>query len=266
MVDAAPRSVSVHWDLENVAVPRGASTIQVVHRIREAVMGEMGEIQAFYAYLDVAKAPARLRQELAMAGLDLIDCSSTCGKPGQVDLRIIARALRSPPAEGVVIISGDSDFAYVISQLRSARRRTALVYDANNTAAVSTALLEVAHVTLAVSFSGEPPAAAAAAADSSNDPEEIAAEYLVLPATSSAPVVPERVQRQHFLDALGRSPEAEPGGWRAGPNVGELFRRLSQGDKHVFRAAKKALLDAGRVERHPDGRDLMRVTPPPAAA
>ena len=29
-------------------MPRGASPIQVVHRIREAVMDKMGEIQAFY--------------------------------------------------------------------------------------------------------------------------------------------------------------------------------------------------------------------------
>jgi len=284
MVDSSlPRSVSLHWDIENVAVPCGASTIQVVNRIRDAVIAEMGEIQAFYAYLDVAKASRQLRQELAMAGLDLIDCSSASGKPGQVDLRIIARALRTSPSEGVVIVSGDSDFAYVISQLRSARRRTALVYDANNTASVSTALLEVANVTLAVPLSGEPEAASPTVAEASTSaaaeltvdgtPSEGAASdgassSVVLPATALKPVQPAAVvagpspdfARRQLLDAIARSPEAESGGWRTGPTVGELFRRLSNGDNNAFRAAKKALVESGHVQRHPSGRDLIRVT------
>ena len=228
-----------------------------------------------------------------MAGLDLIDCSSASGKPGQVDLRIIARALRTSPTEGVVIISGDSDFAYVLSQLRSARRRTALVYDANNTAAVSTALLEVALFTIGVPFAGE--AAGADAPEAAADAEE-AFDYLELPATSSAPVSPSgagplleddpaaqmallgvppestpaapaaapplELSQRHLLEAIARSPEAAPdGGWRMGPSVGEIYRRLSNRDNAAYRAAKKALIQSGRVELDPAGRDLVRLVP-----
>ena len=55
-------SVRVHWDVENCCVPRGASVIQVCGRIRDCVIGNMGCINAFYVYLDVGKAPAKLRQ------------------------------------------------------------------------------------------------------------------------------------------------------------------------------------------------------------
>ena len=239
------RCVSVHWDLENMAVPRGASVIQVCNRIRDAVMGTMGEINAFYAYLDVGSAPRKLRQELAMAGLDLIDCSSASGKPGQVDLRIVARALRSSPAEGVAIVSGDADYAYVLSSLRSARRLTALVYNSNNASAVSTMLLEVAHLTLPIPFEGEP--------ENGAGNEEAGA--CATPSTASSA---SQTPQDQLVAALQHAPEAEDGGWKTGPTVGALFRKLCNGDNQTFRDTKRALVSDGRVELH-DGRDLLRL-------
>ena len=246
-------SVSVHWDVENCCVPRGASVIQVCGRIRDCVIGNMGCINAFYVYLDVGKAPAKLRHELAMAGADLIDCSTTQGKPGQVDLRIIARVLRTSPHEGVVIVSGDSDMAYTISQLRSAGRQTALMYDSNNTGSVSTQLLEVPNVTLPVAFDGNEPVPATA-----TEAGEATVPATATAGSSRANVALTTTQR-HFLDAIERSPEADAGGWKSGPCIGELFARLYRRDNAAFRTAKKALVEAKLVEKHASGRDVLRV-------
>ena len=231
-----------------MAIPNGARTIQVVGRIRDAVIAQMGTISAFYVYLDVFKTAAPLRDELRMAGCDIIDCSATAnGKPGQVDLCIVARTLRTPAAEAVCIVTGDGDFAYVLSQLRLAQRITGLVYDANNTVSVSTALLEVANVTLPIALAGVV-----------DRPENSEAQN-VLPqgeesavATDEPVLVPEAEltsNERHFIDAVHRSPDAENGGWKAGPCVGVLFRQLSQTNNAAFRAAKSSLLARGRLER-----------------
>jgi hypothetical protein len=240
----------VHWDLENMPVPRGASAIQVCNQLRDAVLARLGRVRALYGYVDVAKAPPALRQELAMAGVDVIDCSTTQGKPGQVDLRIVARALTTSPSDATAIVTGDADFAYVLSQLRAAGRNTALVYDSTRMSVVSTALLDVANVAIGVSFSKEAfTDTEAAACDDAGGSQETQA------------LRPPSGNEELFIEALRRSPEAEADGWKLGTNVGELFGKLTGGQpgKSAFKETKARLVSARRIEVN-TAKDTLRVT------
>ena len=86
-------SVVLHWDVENQQVPAGSSVASVCNRIRAVLLERFDCISGLYAYMDVTREKDKIRTQLAMMGYDIIDCSSASGKTGQVDLRIIARAL-----------------------------------------------------------------------------------------------------------------------------------------------------------------------------
>ena len=126
-------SAIVHWDLENVPIPSGISAASVVGRLREALHTQVRVITDMFVYADAGKVPVQVRNELSSLGFDCIDCSHAAGKTGQVDIRIVARALK-PGLSGeqrpsTVLVTGDGDFAYTLSTLRNAGVGTILVYN-----------------------------------------------------------------------------------------------------------------------------------------
>lgn len=234
--------VVVHWDIENLSVPRGSSTIQTCYRIRQAIKNALPGhcIQDLFVYADVAKMAPQQRQDLRMAGSDVIDTSTVQGKRGQVDLAIMARALKSK--EGVIICSGDSDFAYTMAHIRHSGRLTGVLYNVDNMGSVSTALLEVAEHAIGVSLTGVN--------------YEDALAVLDLEPSSEPPTVLEAA----FLEAMRRAP-ALADGWAQGPAVGVLFRTLApSADKGSFKRTKAALVAQGRLTTHATA-DSMRLAP-----
>lgn len=246
----------LHWDLENMQVPKEASTIQVAFRIRDAIKARLPHaiLRDFFVYADAGQLDAQRKQDLRLAGCDLIDCSSVHGKPGQVDLRIMARALKS--SEGVLLITGDSDFAYTVSCIRTSGRPTAVVYNSDHAASVSTALLQVADHSIGVSFTGQSAplvddvlSLPATSGDAVETACFTAAGFTGTPAGSSS----RELTRGEvaLLDAIRRAPEVLHDGWKGGPTVGGLFAALSSEGNSGYRRAKTALMGAEKIVIHP---------------
>ena len=137
----------------------------------------------------------------------MFDCSSASGKTGQVDLRIIARALSpavpNAPKQVVCLISGDGDFAYAMSTLRNTRTQTVLIYNSDTRSIVNTNLIEATDVAIGLPFSGD----ASEAADSNDDA-----------VASSAPSGASTLQHPSNLDellieAVVRSPSVDDEDW-----------------------------------------------------
>ena len=165
MRDTKPQSMAgavLHWDYENAPVPRGASVLYVLGEMRKAIHDRFGVLLDAYVYADTQKVTPSRRQELAMCGLDIIDCSREAGKANTVDFRIIARSMaelaRPIPAgakrSAVVVVTGDGDYAYTLSKLGNLEVDTMLVFDDDRPEIVHVNMLQVAKYTVAISFGG----------------------------------------------------------------------------------------------------------------
>jgi hypothetical protein len=227
-----------------------------------------------FVYCDVSKLPAPTRTQLSMLGFDIVDCSNLAGKPGQVDLRIIARALKPSGPYGVdrpavVIISGDGDFAYCVSCLRNAAVPTMILYNSDNTSSVHTVLLEVAEYANGVSFAGR----------TSEDPESLDEQSSAKAATDDVGGVHQSLNENteksvasrqiSLLESIERSSELD-GGWKLASEVGSLFKILQpNGGNKFFKLTKYHLLQSGIIECTKDAsdRDKIRLVPksPPEA-
>ena len=252
-----PKHAVIHWDIENIGVPKGASVIETAKRIGYAVREALNvSIKGYFAYLDTHKTSAVVLDGLGKAGVDCIDCSAN-GKRGQADYRIIARALTSDSDAAVVIVSGDGDMAHLLSVLEQHGQATAIVYDKNNRQSVSTALLEATRCAIPVEISGEKspaPSAPGSSASSSGGakPAMPLSELHTLFADC------DDAQRALLL-AIQRAPEARDGGWKAGEVVGNLFTKIRGPRTNAFKPAKIALRQKMLVAVHEHG-DFLRLT------
>jgi hypothetical protein len=293
-------NVVVHWDVENVAVPHGASVIQTCKLLRGAIKEALHcKILDLYVYADVATMSPKMRQDMRLAGADVIDVSSVQGKSGQVDLAILARALKS--TEGVCIVTGDADYAYTLSVISNSGRLTAIVYNKDNLSSVSTSLLEVADYAIGVALNGSAEEADYAIGvalngsveDEDKDPPppapgdkaELMNTWLAQkksatpigstgasetgdnvshPTTTPPAAAPQRLTyaQRGFLDAVRRAPEV-CSGWKGGPTVGTLFHKMvpsSFGQANQrFKTVKSELIDAGMLVVNPNKSDTMRL-------
>lgn len=238
----------VHWDIENQDIPSGCTAASVANRILTAVRQRYSVIVDSFVYCDASKKLGRHRTDLTALGFDVIDCSHSVGKPGQVDLRIIARALKPSTLGGdrptVIIISGDGDFAYCVSTLRNAGVNTEVLYNCDRTDTVNTLLIQAASHANGVSFSG-----CAADVDMAKVNSEPYYDDNALDATKAA-----------FIDAIKRSPiMAED--WRLASEVGSIFKKLRPNElKTAFKTTRQSLTVAGKIESAMDNqRDQIRI-------
>ena len=248
-------SVVVHWDVENQQVPAGSSVASVCNRIRAVLLERFDCISGLYAYMDVTREKDKIRTQLAMMGYDIIDCSSASGKTGQVDLRIIARALSpavpNAPKQIVCLISGDGDFAYAMSTLRNTRTQTVLIYNSDTRSIVNTNLIEATDVAIGLPFSGD----ASETADANDDANADAA-------ASSAPSGASTLQHPSNMDellieAVVRSPSVDDEDWRITSFVGSMFYQLApHATSKNFRLVKKALIAAKRLQVRREGAQI----------
>lgn len=296
MRDTKPKSMAgavLHWDYENAPVPRGASVLYVLGEMRKAIHDRFGVLLDAYVYADTQKVTPSRRQELAMCGLDIIDCSRDAGKANTVDFRIIARSLaelaRPLPVgakrSAVVVVTGDGDYAYTLSKLGNLEVDTMLVFDDDRPEIVHVNMLQVAKYTVAISFGGR---------EHSDDSDVVSSEMgeaeegvpLQVPTGPSGgggggggagagtgPPPHLTHMQQVFLLAISRAPQADDEGFRSGTEVGGLFHKLRTATEPtksqrnaVYRSTCTQLTALGHVECKPEpfGSNLLRAVRTPA--
>jgi len=114
--------VGTFWDYENCSPSQFANGFEIVSAIRK-VAAKHGPIRQFRAYKDADRHPASsaLRADLQSSGVSLIDCPHNNMKD-VVDKMLIVDVMafsREHPSATVILITGDRDYAYMISYLRN---------------------------------------------------------------------------------------------------------------------------------------------------
>ncbi|KAJ7738473.1 NYN domain-containing protein [Mycena maculata] len=119
--------VAVFWDYENCHSSSQVSGYEVVNGIRN-VAHRFGSVKHFKAYMEMPDPDTPrslgLRSELQSSGVSLTDCPHN-GRKNVADQMIIVDmmtyAMDHPAPATLVLISGDRDFAYLVSVLRLRR-------------------------------------------------------------------------------------------------------------------------------------------------
>ena len=155
---AAATALDVLWDIENVPVPMARSGTEAVERLRDALVlyGRVDRVRAYGSLLSCG-ASERTRSELQLAGVHLVDAphrnrKEVADKMILVDAMEIAvhnnTAAAPSSARGIVVITGDTDFAYLFARLRALRSPAPVILVAPR-AATAKELLLAAPVVLA---------------------------------------------------------------------------------------------------------------------
>ncbi|KIO25037.1 hypothetical protein M407DRAFT_8598 [Tulasnella calospora MUT 4182] len=129
----SPR-VGIFWDFENYPPPSKLNGCDMGNRIRR--LGQhFGTVVAFKAYLDqsVTSCTKAMRSQLQSSGVSLTDCPRPDRDRKDVADKMIladlmAFAYDNPLPSAIILISGDKDFAYAISVLRSQLYSVILVH------------------------------------------------------------------------------------------------------------------------------------------
>lgn len=268
----------LHWDYENAPVPRGASVLAVLGEIRLAVQDRFGPLFDTYVYADTQKVPVERRRELANCGLDIIDCSHKAGKANTVDLRIVMRAssevARPAPPGGkrsaAVVVTGDGDFAYALSQLANLQVDTMVIFDSDRPEIVHADMLQVATHTVGISFGGRELSEGDDASSIVTEVGEDGAPIAPAAGQSNATLAALTPVQTSFLLAIFAAPQADDEGFRAGPAVGLLFHKMRNAREptpklrsQVYRATCAQLLELGRITTKPgpSGNIMVRAVP-----
>ncbi|KAJ8946870.1 hypothetical protein NQ318_006780 [Aromia moschata] len=128
--------LGIYWDIENCSVPKGKCARDVVQRIREVFLQNYRESE-FVVVCDVKKENRRIIQELHDSQVNLIHVSSMSKNAADEKLRQSLRRFAElhPPPSGIVLISGDINFAADLSDLRYKKKiRVILVHQVKNVA------------------------------------------------------------------------------------------------------------------------------------
>ncbi|KAG5876129.1 hypothetical protein JTB14_007536 [Gonioctena quinquepunctata] len=125
--------LGIYWDIENCHVPKSKSAAAVVQKIREVFLENYRESE-FVVVCDVKKENPLIIQELHDAQVMLIHVSATSKNAADEKLRQSLRRFGElhPAPSGVVLISGDVNFASDLSDLRYRKKiRVILVHNVN---------------------------------------------------------------------------------------------------------------------------------------
>jgi NYN domain len=114
--------LAVFWDLENLPVPAAYTGRYVAARLK-AVLAEHGDLVEFrgYASIGLNNIPEEKRSDLQLSGCHLVDCPHN-GRKDVADKMIIVDAMNfvndRPDGAVLCFITGDSDYAYLLSTLQ----------------------------------------------------------------------------------------------------------------------------------------------------
>jgi len=120
--------VNVFWDIENCAVPATMKGVQVVHAIRSFAL-QRGILKNISAFANLKLIKDDLRSDLQESGVLLHDVTR---KANSSDLAILVEILKlvidNKPPHCIVLISGDRDFANVLSTLTFRKYQVYLIH------------------------------------------------------------------------------------------------------------------------------------------
>jgi hypothetical protein len=121
--------VNVFWDIENCAVPSGMKGVHVVHAIRQFAL-QRGILKNISAFANFKLLKEKLRADMQESGVVLHDIVTS--KANSSDLAILVEILKvvidHKPPHCIILISGDRDFANVISTLTFRKYKVVLIY------------------------------------------------------------------------------------------------------------------------------------------
>jgi NYN domain len=123
--------LAVFWDLENLPVPAACTGRYVASRLK-AVLADHGDLVEFrgYASIGLNNIPEEKRSDLQLSGCHLVDCPHN-GRKEVTDKMIIVDAMNfvndRPNWAVLCFITGDSDYAYLLSTLQKRRNCRTLV-------------------------------------------------------------------------------------------------------------------------------------------
>ncbi len=121
----------IFWDIENVSIPTNVSGRHVAARIK-SVLAPHGCLEQFrgYASIGLNHIPKEKRSELQLSGCHLVDCPHA-GRKEVADKMIIVDAMKfafsHPEGATLCFITGDVDYAYLLSTLQKPQWRTIVI-------------------------------------------------------------------------------------------------------------------------------------------
>jgi len=120
--------VNVFWDIENCAVPTTMKGVQVVNAIRSFAL-QRGILKNISAFANLKLIRDDLRADLQESGVLLHDVTR---KANSSDLAILVEILKlvidNKPPHCIVLISGDRDFANILSTLTFRKYQVYLIH------------------------------------------------------------------------------------------------------------------------------------------
>lgn len=126
MIEEVP--VNVFWDIENCAVPTTMKGVQVVNAIRSFAL-QRGILKNISAFANLKLIRDDLRADLQESGVLLHDVTR---KANSSDLAILVEILKlvidNKPPHCIVLISGDRDFANILSTLTFRKYQVYLIH------------------------------------------------------------------------------------------------------------------------------------------
>eukprot|EP00122_Pirum_gemmata_P014237 Pgem_evm1s13271 len=116
------KKVAIFWDIENVDVPSGSSSAEICKQLtcKACKISGNGKLTTFIALGSAEKVNKITRSGLQKSGCVFIDCASP--KKSAADIYLIVEIWKftqwNPPPYSIILITGDSDFAPIISVLQ----------------------------------------------------------------------------------------------------------------------------------------------------
>ncbi|TFK55455.1 DUF537-domain-containing protein [Heliocybe sulcata] len=134
MSTISQESVSIFWDFENCTPSSSLDAVALTENIRH-IANRFGKVTSFKAYIDLGLLstkvkPVTFRAQLQASGVLLIDTPHRNSKEVAdkvIIVDMLAWAMETKAPATVILITGDSDFAYAVSVLRMRLYRVVLI-------------------------------------------------------------------------------------------------------------------------------------------
>jgi hypothetical protein len=123
--------LAVFWDIENVPIPAACTGRFAALRVKKA-LAKYGDLVVFrgYASIGLNNIPQEKRSELQLSGCHLVDCPHN-GRKEVADKMIIVDAMEfafeRPDGAVLCFVTGDTDYAYLLSILQRRPRWQTIV-------------------------------------------------------------------------------------------------------------------------------------------
>jgi len=123
-------SAAIIWDIENINMPRDIKVSDVKKELLTLAANHYADVQSFTVIGSIRQFRGSLKLELVKNNIAFTNIIS--GKKNAADMSILYYIMKlkdsNPPPYKIILITGDSDFTELISQLRDAAYEVILVH------------------------------------------------------------------------------------------------------------------------------------------